>query len=77
MEHLKIIEMTKQEKNDVIDVLKGKFAQYSNFYITDTERNAFTVFPGHPAALTFTPQTPGDTPRFIVRDLHSATYGTH
>ena len=29
--------MTKQEKNDVIDVLKGKFAQYSNFYITDTE----------------------------------------
>ena len=34
---LKIIEMTKQEKNDVIEVLKGKFSQYSNFYITDTE----------------------------------------
>ena len=33
----KIIEMTKQEKNDVIEVLKGKFSQYSNFYITDTE----------------------------------------
>jgi large subunit ribosomal protein L10 len=29
--------MTKQEKNEVIDVLKGKFNQYSNFYITDTE----------------------------------------
>jgi len=29
--------MTKQEKNEVIDLLKGKFAQYSNFYITDTE----------------------------------------
>jgi len=29
--------MTKQEKNEVIDLLKGKFSQYSNFYITDTE----------------------------------------
>ena len=29
--------MTKQEKNEVIDVLKGKFSQYTNFYITDTE----------------------------------------
>jgi len=29
--------MTKQEKNDVIEVLKGKFAQYNNFYVTDTE----------------------------------------
>lgn len=29
--------MTKQEKNDVIVLLKGKFEQYSNFYITDTE----------------------------------------
>ena len=29
--------MTKQEKNDVIEVLKGKFSQYNNFYITDTE----------------------------------------
>jgi large subunit ribosomal protein L10 len=33
----KIIEMTKQQKNDVIEVLKGKFSQYNNFYITDTE----------------------------------------
>lgn len=29
--------MTKQEKNDVIDVLKDKFKQYNNFYITNTE----------------------------------------
>ncbi|CAN5726360.1 hypothetical protein BH11BAC3_BH11BAC3_33520 [soil metagenome] len=29
--------MTKQEKNEVIEVLKGKFNQYNNFYITDTE----------------------------------------
>ncbi len=29
--------MTKQQKNDVIEVLKGKFSQYNNFYITDTE----------------------------------------
>ena len=29
--------MTKHEKNEVIEVLKGKFSQYNNFYITDTE----------------------------------------
>ena len=29
--------MTKQEKNDVIEVLKGKFTQYNNFYVTNTE----------------------------------------
>lgn len=29
--------MTKQDKNQVIEVLKGKFSQYNNFYITDTE----------------------------------------
>ena len=29
--------MTKQEKNEVIEVLKGKFSQYNNFYVTDTE----------------------------------------
>lgn len=29
--------MTKQEKNEVIDVLKEKFGQYNNFYITNTE----------------------------------------
>jgi len=33
--------MTKEQKNEVIEVLKGKFSQYSNFYITDTE--ALTV----------------------------------
>ncbi|MFT3827374.1 MAG: 50S ribosomal protein L10 [Chitinophagaceae bacterium] len=29
--------MTKQEKNEVIEVLKEKFSQYNNFYITNTE----------------------------------------
>ena len=29
--------MNKQEKNEVIELLKGKFTQYNNFYITDTE----------------------------------------
>lgn len=29
--------MNKQEKNEVIEVLKGKFSQYNNFYITNTE----------------------------------------
>jgi large subunit ribosomal protein L10 len=29
--------MTKTQKNEVIDVLKEKFSQYSNFYITNTE----------------------------------------
>lgn len=29
--------MTKEQKNEVIELLKGKFNQYSNFYITDTE----------------------------------------
>ena len=29
--------MTKDQKNEVIEVLKGKFSQYDNFYITDTE----------------------------------------
>ena len=29
--------MTKDQKNEVIEVLKEKFAQYNNFYITDTE----------------------------------------
>jgi large subunit ribosomal protein L10 len=33
--------MTKQEKNEVIDVLKDKFSQYNNFYVTNTE--ALTV----------------------------------
>jgi large subunit ribosomal protein L10 len=29
--------MTKDQKNEVIGLLKEKFSQYSNFYITDTE----------------------------------------
>ncbi|MBS1759829.1 MAG: 50S ribosomal protein L10 [Bacteroidetes bacterium] len=29
--------MTKDQKNEVIEVLKDKFAQYNNFYVTDTE----------------------------------------
>lgn len=29
--------MNKQEKNEVIDILKEKFSQYNNFYITNTE----------------------------------------
>jgi large subunit ribosomal protein L10 len=29
--------MNKEQKNEVIEVLKGKFSQYNNFYITDTE----------------------------------------
>ena len=29
--------MTKDQKQEVIETLKGKFSQYSNFYITDTE----------------------------------------
>lgn len=29
--------MTKEQKNEVIDVLKDKFAQYNNFYVTNTE----------------------------------------
>ncbi|MFI5185537.1 MAG: 50S ribosomal protein L10 [Chitinophagales bacterium] len=29
--------MTKDQKNEVINVLKGKFSQYTNFYVTDTE----------------------------------------
>lgn len=29
--------MTKEQKNEVIEVLKEKFQQYNNFYITNTE----------------------------------------
>jgi large subunit ribosomal protein L10 len=29
--------MTKDQKNEVIEVLKSKFTQYDNFYIADTE----------------------------------------
>ena len=29
--------MTKEQKNEGIELLKGKFSQYNNFYVTDTE----------------------------------------
>jgi large subunit ribosomal protein L10 len=29
--------MTKEQKNEVIELLKGKFSQYNNFYIANTE----------------------------------------
>jgi len=29
--------MTKEQKKEVIEVLKEKFSQYNNFYVTDTE----------------------------------------
>lgn len=29
--------MTKEQKSEIIELLKGKFSQYSNFYVTDTE----------------------------------------
>ena len=29
--------MTKEQKNEVIEVLKGKFSQYNNFYVAETE----------------------------------------
>jgi large subunit ribosomal protein L10 len=29
--------MTKDQKNEVIEALKGKFSQYNNFYVADTE----------------------------------------
>ena len=29
--------MTKEQKTEVIEVLKGKFSQYNNFYVADTE----------------------------------------
>src|SRR5215510_9506397 len=29
--------MTREQKTEVIEILKGKFSQYNNFYVTDTE----------------------------------------
>ncbi|HTQ66274.1 MAG TPA: 50S ribosomal protein L10 [Puia sp.] len=29
--------MTKEQKNEVIELLKNKFSQYNNFYVTNTE----------------------------------------
>jgi large subunit ribosomal protein L10 len=33
----KLNKMTKDQKNEVIELLKGKFSQYNNFYVADTE----------------------------------------
>jgi beta-mannosidase len=38
--------------------------------------NAFTLLPEDPTTITFVPDTPGPTPDFVVRDLHSATYSS-
>lgn len=46
------------------DVL-GRFSQ-----------NAITLLPGEAARITFTPAQGGSKPRFTLRDLHFATYGT-
>jgi beta-mannosidase len=35
--------------------------------------NAFHLFPGHPATITFTPQDAAQTQAFTLRDLYSAT----
>ena len=37
LEKSKFNKMTKEQKNEVIELLKGKFSQYNNFYVTDTE----------------------------------------
>ena len=39
-------------------------------------QNAFALFPGYPAILTFTPASPGPAPCLTIRDLYSATYGS-
>jgi beta-mannosidase len=36
--------------------------------------NAFSLFPGHPATVRFTPADNTVTPHFTLRDLYSATY---
>ncbi|WP_299296473.1 glycoside hydrolase family 2 protein [uncultured Tateyamaria sp.] len=38
--------------------------------------NAITLLPGQPVTLHFTPDTPDAPQRFVLRDLHSATYNT-
>jgi beta-mannosidase len=35
--------------------------------------NAFALFAGHPATITFTPDEPGPAPVFHLRELHGAT----
>jgi beta-mannosidase len=38
-------------------------------------QNAFTLFPGSDANISFTPEATGKAPRITTLDLHSATYG--
>ena len=38
------------------------------------DQNAFTLLPDQHVTVTFEPTDPEDTPTFILRDLHSATY---
>ena len=38
--------------------------------------NAFALFPGYAAEMNFTPEAAGKKPKFTIRDLHSATYGS-
>ena len=38
------------------------------------DSNAFTVIPGTPRKLHFAPDDPGASPKFTIRDLHSASY---
>lgn len=38
--------------------------------------NGFVLFPDAPATLRFTPDDVGGVPEFVMRDLHSATYGS-
>jgi large subunit ribosomal protein L10 len=37
VDYKKIITMTKEQKNEIIEALKEKFSQYNNFYVTNTE----------------------------------------
>ncbi|MEO1637926.1 MAG: glycoside hydrolase family 2 protein [Pseudomonadota bacterium] len=38
------------------------------------DRNAVTILPGETVTFAFTPANPAQTPKFTLRDLHSATY---
>ncbi len=39
--------------------------------------NAFHLFPGHPATITFAPDEGATNPAFVLRDLYSATTARH
>ena len=72
--------VTQNGADYTITVACEKLALFVALYSDQPGRfsvNAFTLFPGHPATVTFTPARPGETPSFSLRDLHSATYGPH